>query len=161
MTPRIFISTLLSSSLVLLGCASSSPEQKSEKDDTQEFIHRYEKTFNPSDYDSNPSSEKSEKKEPQKPEETTPSTPTETELVTGFRVQVSFTDNIEQANKIKDDLSSLLANQPVYVVFESPYYKVRVGDFLSRPDANITLKTLIDRGYKDAWIVPDKVMKQQ
>ena len=161
MISKILISVPLCFSLALLGCASSSSEQKSEKDDTQEFIHRYEKTFNPSDYDSNPPAEKSEKKENQKPEETTPSAPGETELVTGFRVQVSFTDNIEQANKIKDDLSSLLTNQPVYVVFESPYYKVRVGDFLSRPDANITLKTLIDRGYKDAWIVPDKVTKQQ
>jgi len=145
-------------SLVMLGCASTA-EQKAEKDDTQEFIRRYEKTFNPSDYDQNPPAEKSDNQDAERTEEETSSIPVEAEVVTGFRVQVNFTDNIEQANRIKTDLSGILSDQPVYVVFESPYYKVRVGDFLSRPEANLTLKALVDKGYKDAWIVPDKVRR--
>ena len=140
------------------GCGSST-QTKSEKDDSGAFIHTYEKTFNPSDYDKSPAGEAPEKKEALKPGNDSPAAPAETEAVPGFRVQVNFTENVEQANKIRDEVSIILSNQPVYVVFETPYYKVRVGDFLSRPEAGLMQKTLVDKGYRDAWIVPDKVRK--
>lgn len=142
------------------GCGSSK-ETKTEKDDTQDFIHTYEKTFTPSDYDQSPPGEKVEKKESTKPGNESSAAPAEAELAPGFRVQVNFTENVEQANKIKDEVSAILADQPVYVVFETPYYKVRVGNFLTRPEANLTLRTLVERGYKDAWIVPDKIRKTE
>ena len=40
-----------------------------------------------------------------------------------------------------------------YVSYDNPYYKVRIGDFTSRYDAEEFLTTLEGRGYKTAWIV--------
>ena len=45
------------------------------------------------------------------------------------------------------------------MIYDSPYYKVRVGDFLSRPETNQLLKALMERGYDEAWIVADRVLK--
>ncbi len=154
---------IFSSAIVGSGCASSSEEIKSSNNDQAvEFIHVYEKTFNPSDYDSETTPEKSAAKNQEFRTDQENSTPAsaESEVVSGFRIQVTFSENIEVANQVKNELSALLPDEQVYVVYEAPYYKVRVGDFLSRPEANLNLRTLTERGYKDAWIVPDKVRKE-
>jgi hypothetical protein len=146
--------------LVASGCGSSEEVTK-QTDTTWDFIQKYEKTFNPSDYDpALPTDVEEEKKQadevsiPQPP-------PPEFETVPGFRVQVTFTDNMEQANTIRHNLTGVFADQQIYVVFEAPYYKVRVGDFTSRPDANVTLRVLFENGYKDSWIVPDKIRRSR
>lgn len=146
-----------------VGCGTSSEEVKSSgANETIEFIHRYEKTFTPSDYDSERGTEKTDvKTQTVRPEQEIPFPRNEeSEVVSGFRVQVSFTEDMEAANQVKSELSSILPAYQVYVVYEAPYYKVRIGDFLSRPDANITVRTLIEKGYRDAWIVPDKVRRE-
>lgn len=148
--------------LWLAGCGSTSEERRAEPEDDTEAIRRTETSFNPADYDPEiPSSHVPA--QPGRPSRDTnqPSTPTtEPDLVSGYRVQVTFTDNIEQASQVKNQLSPLFTGENVYVVYEAPYYKVRVGDFLSRPDANLTLRSLFEKGYKDSWIVPDKVRKE-
>lgn len=81
------------------------------------------------------------------------------ELVQGFRVQVLFTSEIEKANRVKDSLSNQLLAEWVYVVYEAPYYKIRVGNFLTRVAAKNLIHPLVDLGYRDAWIVPDQVFR--
>lgn len=155
-----FCSSLMLTSLAQ-GCAPTDTVRSKQSDkEIIEILHKHERTFNPADYDPEvPFEVKEESQEPQQPEE--PSIPAEeAELVGGFRVQVTFTDNIDQANTIKDQVALLVGDENVYVVYEAPYYKVRVGDFLSRPDANKTLNILFQNGYKDSWIVPDKVRKR-
>lgn len=162
-SPSLSVFIIFSSAALVSGCATSSEEIKSSNNDQAiEFIHVYEKTFNPSDYDSESATLKSEVKNQDFRTDQENSTPRseESEIVSGFRVQVTFTENIEVANQVKNELSALLPDEQVYVVYEAPYYKVRVGDFLSRPEANLNLRTLTERGYKDAWIVPDKVRKE-
>ena len=154
---------LFFSAIVEQGCAPTLEETKSPSNNEKtEFIHKYEKTFNPSDYDVETAKENPDQKNqnPRIEQENPPPHIEGSEIVSGFRIQVSFTENIEAANQLKNDLSPLLPQEQVYVVYEPPYYKVRVGDFLSRPEANLTLKTLVEKGYKDAWIVPDKVRKE-
>lgn len=145
---------------LITGCATTE-HVKVEEDENVEALNRFERTFNPADYDPEIPFERTDLEKilpiPEEPTEVS----SVTEIVSGFRVQVSFTDNIEHASKIKNDVSTLFADQSVYVVYEAPYYKVRVGDFLNRPEANITLRELVERGYKDAWVVPDKVRRQQ
>ena len=147
--------------MALHGCASSSEETTSSESETTEILHRYEQTFHPSDYDVvMPDLKSSKDIDENEDGETVANTKNvEKDFAPGFRVQVSFSEDIEQANKFKSELSPLLPNEWVYVVYEAPYYKVRVGDFLTRPEANPTMKSLIEIGYKDAWIVPDKVYK--
>lgn len=45
---------------------------------------------------------------------------------------------------------------PVYLVFRQPYYRVRVGNFLSRAEAQ-RFMDLVERQFPKAFILPDKV----
>ena len=49
----------------------------------------------------------------------------------------------------------------VYVVYDPPVYKVRVGDYTSRLEASRKLSTFIDKGYPDAWIVADRIVQRR
>ena len=77
-------------------------------------------------------------------------------VLPGFRVQVSSTDNLDEANTLKSEVYFKI-KQPVYVIYDSPFYKVRAGDFLDitrAKDLNFKLNQL---GYKDTRVVPDSV----
>ena len=41
-------------------------------------------------------------------------------------------------------------------IFESPYFKVRVGNFQTRNDAEILLEEVTKKGYETAFIVQAK-----
>ncbi len=77
----------------------------------------------------------------------------------GFRVQLLATKSIETAaltqQEAKDIFNSM--KHTVYLVFEAPLHKVRVGDFLSRNDAEDVRDTAKDYGYHEAFIVPSKI----
>jgi len=70
----------------------------------------------------------------------------------GFSVQVLSTQNGEDAENIRMELISQI-NHSVRVIFEAPNYKVRVGTFTDRNDAEHLLKQLYALGYHRAWIV--------
>jgi hypothetical protein len=53
----------------------------------------------------------------------------------GYRVQVVSTSNRDQAFKIKGELLSRFPDQKTYALFQSPNFKVRVGNFLKKADA--------------------------
>jgi hypothetical protein len=151
---------------VMIGirCAGSTKtareEDKGGKEAEGELATKYEQQFNPADYDPSIAEIKQLAKADttgtlgdSKSDKTTPP-----ETAPGFRIQVFSTIEIDTANAVKNELSSLPESVGIYIIFDSPYYKVRVGDFVSRPDANQLLKTLIDRGYMDSWIVADRIL---
>lgn len=70
----------------------------------------------------------------------------------GFRVQVLSTQNGEDAENMRLDLISQI-NHSVRVIFDAPNYKVRVGAFTDRQDAERLRKQLYTLGYRRAWIV--------
>ena len=86
-------------------------------------------------------------------------TPAVPETLAGFRVQVLLTQEIDQATHMRDSLDLLFPDEWVYIVYETPLYKVRVGNYLERPMANKMSRDLIERGFKDSWVVQDLVIK--
>jgi len=70
----------------------------------------------------------------------------------GFRVQVMSTNNGVQAENMRMKLVSQI-NYDVRVIFEAPNYKVRVGAFTDRRDAERLRKQLFALGYRRSWIV--------
>jgi hypothetical protein len=83
----------------------------------------------------------------------------ENKLIDGFRIQVLSTKDLEKATTAKqmvlEHLQSL--NLEAYMDFDSPYYKIRIGDFLNREEAEDFLGLVKVGGYPTAWIVPSKV----
>ncbi len=70
----------------------------------------------------------------------------------GFRVQVMSTNNGVRAENMRMKLVSQI-NHNVRVIFEAPNYKVRVGAFTDRRDAERLRKQLFALGYRRSWIV--------
>lgn len=74
----------------------------------------------------------------------------------GYRVQIGAFTYEEGANKVKMRAESEL-NQKVYVDFIEGMYKVRVGDFLTREDAEAYRDKLISMGYNGAFLVETEI----
>lgn len=87
-----------------------------------------------------------------------PTTPTGT-TVPGYRVQLFASATNDGANKIASEARFKFTEQ-VYVEYEAPYYKVRVGDYKNRSDAEILREKAKNLGYPDAWIVQTEVNAQ-
>jgi hypothetical protein len=75
----------------------------------------------------------------------------------GFRVLVLTTDNIEEANQVKADVYFSLSSYEIYIDFEPPFYKVKVGDFNNQKPADDLNFKLNQLGYKEAKVVRDKI----
>jgi hypothetical protein len=74
----------------------------------------------------------------------------------GFRVQLFSTRAEEEARAtVQKAVSSFPEN--VYLMFDNPFYKVRLGDCPSRVDADSLQQRAIQQGYASAWIVRSHV----
>ncbi len=75
----------------------------------------------------------------------------------GYRIQLISTQNLQEALKVKEKANSLF-NLPVYVDFESPNYKVRLGNYKDHDEAQQFQKRMQNNGFSHAWVVPSKII---
>ncbi len=94
------------------------------------------------------------------PEKTAPVVTPETagipEKIMGYRVQIFATLKKEKAQYIADQARRILSKS-VYVEYVPPFYKVRVGDFRNREDAEEYRDYLRANGYPDAFVVETEI----
>jgi len=83
------------------------------------------------------------------------------EYVHGFRIQIFASNSIDEANAMKATASQIISGDSVYVVFDPPVYKVRVGDFLTRIEASRKLSSFVEKGFPDAWVVNDRIIQRK
>ena len=76
--------------------------------------------------------------------------------VEGFRIQLLATQDRFNAEKFKSELEKIYKNK-IYIIFEAPNYKVRVGDFIDRKSAEEMRQNLSKKGYTTAWIIRSKI----
>ncbi len=72
--------------------------------------------------------------------------------VLGFRVQIFASSTQNNADRVAADARSGFGGR-VYVDYIAPYYKVRVGDCLTREDAEIMKNKARTLGYRGAFII--------
>ena len=77
-------------------------------------------------------------------------------IIEGFRVQILATNKLSKAEMLQKDLLSIL-NQKVYIVFEAPNYKVRVGNFIDRSKAENFRQDILKKGYPSSWIIRTRI----
>ena len=101
--------------------------------------------------------ERLEVSEAEAPPDTTPppAAPADS-LIDGFRIQVFATQDREVAENARQVAAERLG-VPAYLDLEGGVYKVRVGDYPGRADADAALATARGHYYPDAWVVPAKV----
>ncbi|MGA2822471.1 MAG: SPOR domain-containing protein [Bacteroidales bacterium] len=77
----------------------------------------------------------------------------------GYRIQIFFDSGNNSKTKAQSIYEGFKAKYPdigAYLSFKSPNYKVRVGDFRTRLDAQRFLNDIIDE-YPNAWIIADMI----
>ena len=80
-------------------------------------------------------------------------------VLEGYRVQVLATRYIERADSLAAIMKNTISDS-VYVDFEAPNYKVRVGDFIDRDTAETLQQELVEMGYNSAWILRTRINSQ-
>jgi hypothetical protein len=80
----------------------------------------------------------------------------EDSLSKGYRIQIIITDKRFDAKDAKEKFSNMFPNCPAYLIFDSPYFKVRVGDFKTKLEAQALLFKLTD-DFPTLFLVDDKI----
>lgn len=73
----------------------------------------------------------------------------------GFRLQVLNSRSRDEAFKVKSELLQLFPNQKSYVLFQSPYFKVRIGNFIEKSEALSFRNQLAKKYPQNAYVVED------
>ena len=152
---------LAAMALTSFGCSSSKESAEAVEPATlNDFLAKYEPSFTPSEYNPDVTLlQASEQQQYATLHAASVYTTAVPETIQGFRIQVILTSEIDRANAVRDSLESLLPEDWVFIAYDAPYYKVRVGNYSERATANPTLKKLNILGYKEAWVVPDNILK--
>jgi len=75
----------------------------------------------------------------------------------GFRLQVASTQNREEAFKLITLLISRFPNHKSYILFQSPYFKVRIGNFLKREEAEKLRQQMQKQFPSGVYLVDDAI----
>ncbi len=76
-------------------------------------------------------------------------------MIKGYRLQVLTSRSRDDAFKTKAMLLQNFPEQKTYVLYQSPYFKVRIGNFLTKSDAN-DFKDLLSNFYTEpAYVIED------
>jgi hypothetical protein len=79
--------------------------------------------------------------------------------IDGFRIQIFFDSGNNSKTRAKSIYESFMAKYPdigTYLTFKTPNYKVRIGDFRTKLDAQRFLNEII-ADYPNAWIIEDQI----
>ena len=85
-----------------------------------------------------------------------PITKPQPKQVNGFRVQI-FAVADEQVARLAEEEARFEFSTHVYLVYDPPNYKIRLGDFLTQEEADDLRREAYRKGYRDAWVVPEQV----
>jgi hypothetical protein len=83
--------------------------------------------------------------------------------VTGFRVQIFATKDIETASLFELEASERFGHldHKIYLIFEAPLYKIRVGDCKDRMQAEELRDLAAQYGYRESFIVKSKIQVEE
>jgi hypothetical protein len=83
----------------------------------------------------------------------------EQQYIEGFRIQIfmeSGNDAVIHAQELMDKLAEDFPQWKAYLSYGQPYYRVHIGDFRDRLEAEAALQVL-NRNYKQAFITRDRI----
>lgn len=78
-------------------------------------------------------------------------------LYKGFRIQLISTSSRDAAQQMKTDMMHKYPDQKIYMLFQSPNFKVRMGNFLKRKEAERFRMQLIRYFPQGVYIVEDAI----
>ena len=166
MAIRVFMMFIV---MLLLSCAGPSTmrQQSSYREPSQKKQNKLDESFDPmslSDYEKQIVAPKKQSKvetvhiDELLKKQVTADALNEEKKVSGYRVQLISTRDEKEAHAVMRE-AILTLEYRVYRTFDDPYYKVRVGDFVSRMRADEVRERAIQNDFLEAWVVRDLVWK--
>ncbi len=73
-----------------------------------------------------------------------------------YRVQFFATQYPDEASKVSESVKNQLSEN-TYIDYKAPYYWVRVGDCVSKEEAELLLEKMRNLGYQESWVVEAKI----
>jgi hypothetical protein len=153
----------------LLSCSTSRFGWKSEPEPTRKEVKtsQYVEDFDPgslNDDDINPALDKAilqsaKQAKPNPPPIPAEKTTAET-IVNGYRIQLMATKDEDRANEMKKQ-AIMKFDEKVHLVFETPYYKIRVGDCVTDKEARDLREKAVQKGFTDVMVVRSKVINSR
>jgi len=157
---------VLFSLIYFFGCASSSKVQTDNGSGDVKPSGKYDESFDPMTLDDDDIviGKETDKTQTKQVENTTDNDKEVEKVlmheVEGYRVQILATQGIEaatlQQQKAVDRFSD--HEYKVYLIYEAPLYRLRIGDATDRKEAELIRDLAKERGYDEAFIVRSKVM---
>lgn len=80
--------------------------------------------------------------------------------ISGFRIQIAFTNSKEEALKYKTDFYKAFPQMRCYMTYEQPYHKIRVGDYQNLNETKSDLAAILQL-FPGSFVVPDKVRRRK
>ena len=77
--------------------------------------------------------------------------------IKGFRIQITSTSSRDQAFNAKAAVQSKFPDQKVYTTYQAPLFKVRVGDYIKREDAEKYRKLMLSIFPTGMYVVEDVI----
>ncbi len=75
----------------------------------------------------------------------------------GYRVQLGSTVNYYEALAIRDSAGTKFKEE-IYLDYEQPNYKIRLGNFSDAESANASRHLARQSGFSDAWVIRTKIV---
>lgn len=77
--------------------------------------------------------------------------------IPGYRIQIHFSNEREKAKEVKTKFLTKYPDMGAYESYEQPNFRIRVGDFRTKLEAQAQLKELIQNGFSSAFVVTDEI----
>ena len=74
----------------------------------------------------------------------------------GYRIQI-FESTVSSIARAEAKRFQNILGDSIYIDFEAPLYKLRIGNFIERKNAERAIETIKRLGTKDSWIVRTKI----
>ena len=74
----------------------------------------------------------------------------------GYRIQI-FESTVSSIARAEAKRFQNILGDSVYIDFEAPLYKLRIGNFVDRKKAERAIESIERLGAKDAWIIRTKI----
>lgn len=74
----------------------------------------------------------------------------------GYRIQIFFGSDRKEANEARTKFLQLFPETDAYLIYQAPYFKVRVGDYRNQLEAQPVYRVVLNQ-FDKVFIVPDKI----
>ena len=78
--------------------------------------------------------------------------------IQGYRLQIFSASSQQAADQAQAKARQALQRDDIYVEFEPPFFKVRIGNFRSRKSAEALMKTVVASGYDTPFTVETMIL---